>query len=143
MWSKKPGRDDKLLFPSVGIILGLGLVFLLLQALLPAWHYALDWRLGCPFQNLTGLYCPGCGGQRGLKYLLWGEFGQSLYHHPLVLPFAIYLVIYFISQAINRISRGKTPALCFRMWHLQGFLALLFLQWIVKNILLLAGLYSI
>jgi len=45
------------------------------------------WR--CPFNALTGWYCPGCGGQRSLHMLLHGRFLEALHLNALaVLVFA-------------------------------------------------------
>jgi len=38
----------------------------------------------CVFHQLTGLHCPGCGGQRALHHLLHGEFGAALHHNVLL-----------------------------------------------------------
>ena len=94
------------------------------------------WQFPCPFYTLTGLYCPGCGLQRAVRALFTGHPLQSLLYHPFALCGALYLLVFLVSQGINRISRGRTAALCFRDWHLWAFLALILLQWIVKNILL-------
>lgn len=42
-------------------------------------------RIPCLFHEITGLYCPGCGGTRALKALLKGEFLLSFLYHPFVL----------------------------------------------------------
>ena len=104
---------------------------------------ALRWTVPCPFYALTGLYCPGCGGQRAVRALFGGRFLESLYYHPAVLPAALFAAVYLLSQGLNRLTKGKTPALYFRAVHLYIFLGLLILQWIVKNLLLKAGLYII
>lgn len=38
----------------------------------------------CLFHRLTGMYCPGCGGTRALRYLLGGHILKSIQYHPLV-----------------------------------------------------------
>ena len=38
----------------------------------------------CLFYCATGIYCPGCGGTRAVKYLLEGNLLKSLWYHPLV-----------------------------------------------------------
>ena len=99
--------------------------------------------LYCVFREVTGLYCPGCGGQRAVKALLGGNLLSSLYYHPVILPAALYLTFYLLSQSVNRLTKGKTRALCFKSWHLYVLLGLLLLQWIVKNVLHLLELYTI
>lgn len=35
----------------------------------------------CAFHSLTGLYCPGCGGTRAVRELLYGDLRMSFQHH--------------------------------------------------------------
>ena len=142
MWSKSVTGEERILF-RVGLGLGAAAaVLLLLRILFPSWELP-HWDEPCPLYALTGFYCPGCGGQRAVKALLRLEFAESLRCHPLVLLLFLYYLLYMGSHALNRLSGGRTAALRFRTWHLYFFLILLLLQWIVKNILLASGRYSI
>ena len=38
----------------------------------------------CPIKSLTGLDCPGCGGQRATHLLLNGEFKAAFFQNPLL-----------------------------------------------------------
>src|SRR5690349_15443841 len=40
-------------------------------------HVTHSWGV-CPFYALTGLYCPGCGGLRGVNVLTDGHLGQAV-----------------------------------------------------------------
>ncbi len=40
----------------------------------------------CPFHELTGLDCPGCGSTRGLHALLHGRLLSAMDYNPLLLP---------------------------------------------------------
>lgn len=54
----------------------------------------------CIFHELTGLYCPGCGGQRSLHALLNGHFLQAVNYNflfILLLPFILYFMFIFIA----------------------------------------------
>lgn len=54
----------------------------------------------CIFNELTGFYCPGCGGQRSLHALLNGHFLAAIDFNLLfilLLPLIIYFMICFIS----------------------------------------------
>jgi len=54
----------------------------------------------CLFHQLTGLYCPGCGGQRSLHALLNGNLLSAMSYNLLfilLLPFIIYFIIVFLS----------------------------------------------
>ena len=41
----------------------------------------------CPFKNLTGFYCPGCGGQRAFHQLLHGNFIEASHSNFLIFLF--------------------------------------------------------
>jgi hypothetical protein len=59
----------------------------------------------CPFHELTGLHCPGCGATRAMHQLLHGHFATAFDYNPLVvtlLPFAAWAVA---AQAL-RAARG-------------------------------------
>ncbi len=64
-------------------------------------------QLPCVFQELTGLYCPGCGGTRAVKALLRGDLGSSFLYHPLVLYCALLAIIFAVSYLIYR--KTKNP----------------------------------
>jgi Protein of unknown function (DUF2752) len=50
----------------------------------------------CPFHQLTGLWCPGCGTSRALHQLLHGNVVAAFYFNPLavsLLPVMGYFVV--------------------------------------------------
>ena len=54
----------------------------------------------CFFHELTGLYCPGCGGQRSLHSLLNGNILTAMSYNLLfilLLPLIVYFIIVFLS----------------------------------------------
>lgn len=97
----------------------------------------------CLFYCATGIYCPGCGGSRAIKYLVKGEILKSLWYHPLVGYLAIVIGIE-IGRTIlghskmKRISRNcqKTP----QNYHMEVYvgIAIILINWTVKNWALLA-----
>ena len=98
----------------------------------------IDYTFPCTLYMWTGFYCPGCGGTRAVFALLRGDLLKSFYLHPFV-PYAIIVVGWFmISQTIERLSRGKIKiALHFRMVYVWIALALIFINVIYKNVVLL------
>ena len=97
-------------------------------------------KLPCVFRMFTGLYCPGCGGTRAVKALLRGQIGMSLYYHPFVLYLTVWIgfeVLVWLIHIIRRWS-GKTDwwkerfLLRYRYWAIGG-LAVILLNWIIKN----------
>ncbi len=61
----------------------------------------------CPFHQVTGLLCPGCGGTRALSALLHGRVGESLALNPLVAAGILCLAAYLVCAAF----RGRWPRL--------------------------------
>jgi len=51
----------------------------------------------CPVHAVTGLYCPGCGGQRWFASLLHGDFNAAWHYNQLLsvspIAFGIYLLV--------------------------------------------------
>lgn len=92
----------------------------------------------CLFRLLTGFYCPGCYGTRALRMLLQGRGIISFIYHPALPYMAFQAWVYGLSLAVNRISRGKLPRVRIRTWHFYLLIALIIINWIVKNILLAA-----
>jgi hypothetical protein len=55
-------------------------------------HVTHSWGV-CPLYALTGIYCPGCGGLRGVNDLTHGHVGQAASSNLLMvlaIPFAAY-----------------------------------------------------
>jgi hypothetical protein len=67
--------------------------------------------VGCPFEHLTGLDCPGCGSTRSLGALTRLDLGAALDHNVLV-PFALAFVM--VSWALWMVATWRsrpTPTL--------------------------------
>lgn len=92
----------------------------------------------CTLYTWTGFYCPGCGGTRSLSALLQGRILESIYLHPFV-PYTVFVGGWFmISQTMERLSKGKIKiALHFRMIYMWLAIAIIFINCIWKNLVLL------
>ena len=91
--------------------------------------------LKCIFHSATGLWCPGCGGQRAFSLFVHGHILSSL-RHNLLLPFALYITIYTYYAIIGNIFL-KIPF--GNKFHLppsfaRNFLIFLFVYAILRNI---------
>ena len=64
--------------------------------------------IGCAFRRITGLYCPGCGGTRSFVYLIHGHIIKSLAYHPFVPYVFTIAIIFYVSQTVRFISKGRT-----------------------------------
>ncbi len=92
--------------------------------------------LPCLFHLLTGLYCPGCGGTRAVKYLLRGQILKSIQYHPLVCYVAVVVTAGAVSHLLAKVL-GR-PKLRMRNYDRYVYLAIVVIvvNWILKNYLL-------
>lgn len=92
----------------------------------------------CLFHLMTGLYCPGCGGTRAIKYLLHGNIGKSIQYHPLVFYTLMVILIETASLAAGQITNRPTSHFKrYEMWVYLG-VAVVLINWGVKNYMLVA-----
>ncbi len=95
-------------------------------------------EMPCLFLEITGLYCPGCGGTRALKALLRGEILTSILYHPLIL----YCVMVAFIFAISYIIYWKTKNPKFRLYlddqYVYVGIGIIVINFVVKNYFLLA-----
>jgi len=82
----------------------------------------------CPFHELTGLYCPGCGSLRAIHDLLHGRVLQALDHNALVTIFLPLALWYFI-HALGMVS--VFPRVERWSWHI---LSVVVLFWVLRNL---------
>jgi hypothetical protein len=52
----------------------------------------------CPFKQLTGFQCPGCGSQRAVHHLLNIEIKEAFFLNPLLLFSIPYILLGFIFE---------------------------------------------
>lgn len=89
----------------------------------------------CFFSTFLGIYCPGCGGTRSLSALLHGHFLRALWYHPFVPYFAFVYFGFLLTQGLHRLGIKRVKGWKFHNWYLWGGLAILAVNFIVKNIL--------
>lgn len=97
----------------------------------------LNGQMPCVFQELTGLYCPGCGGTRAVKALLKGDLLTSFLYHPIVLYCVLIALIFAVSYLIYRKTENPRFRLCFDNKYVYVGIGILAVNFIVKNYLLL------
>lgn len=128
-------KDEKMLYWMLVGILSVGFIIYLLFR-----YY--DWTIRlplCAMIRFTGLYCPGCGGTRAFTSLIHGRLWDSIYYHPIVPYGAVVGLWYVISHTIEYVSRGKCNiGMRYRDVYLYLAVALILLNWITKNVYLLA-----
>jgi len=105
----------------------------ILRLLFPAFGSVLVWP--CPILTLTGLYCPGCGGTRGVTELLHGHVLKSLYYHPFVIYGLGFYVAFMGSHTLSLLTKGRIQGLRYRNWYAVIGVILVAGNCILKNIM--------
>lgn len=127
-------KDEKMLY---WILAGCFAVLVVLYVL---WQTC-DWTIHlpmCAMLRYTGLYCPGCGGTRAFASLMKGQWMAAVYFHPIVPYGAAIGSWYLISHTLEYISKGKWEiGMRYRDIYIYLAVALIFLNWMVKNMILL------
>ena len=89
----------------------------------------------CYIHQLTGLFCPGCGGSRSVAALLHGRFLVCGVNYPLVAYAVIMYLWFMISQTIQCISKNRCKiGLRWRNSYLWIALGILIAHFVLKNI---------
>jgi len=90
----------------------------------------------CPFKELTGLECPGCGSQRAIHALLNGNIGEALKANILLVLAIPYLITGFIFDLVksNNPSFLKWRKLLFGEKAIYILLAIIIGFWILRNV---------
>ena len=94
------------------------------------------WMHKCPFKLLTGLQCPGCGGQRAVHALLHGDVVGALRYNWFLIYAAPYLLLLIVErfflqgdwqQKVQRFAENR---------HVVMFYVVSYCVWLVaRNIL--------
>ena len=97
-------------------------------------------KMPCLFQQMTGLYCPGCGGTRAVRALLAGHPFLSFLYHPVV-PYmavvAVWAVVFWTLYFVTG-NRRFRPELDERIAYAAA--GIVILNFIIKNgLLVFAG----
>lgn len=95
---------------------------------------------GCSFKRMTGFNCPGCGGTRAVFFMFNGKMWESFKMHPIVLYGTTLYIIFMATQTIERLSFGEIKiALHYRDLYLWLALAIIVVNFLVKNLIILMG----
>lgn len=95
----------------------------------------LELYIPCVFNEITGLYCPGCGLTRMLKSMLKLDFYQAFRYNPLMFiffPFIIYMIIDYI-YCFYKKKKSKFKTLPQWFWNILLIITILY--WILRNII--------
>lgn len=118
-------------YVCLGICVILGIAYLVLSVLgIPITEIN---PYPCSLYTLMGLYCPGCGGTRSVLFLMQGDWLTSFLYHPAVPYTAVLVGVYLISHTLNIFTKGKVKAMLFRPVYFYILIAIILIQWIVKD----------
>lgn len=90
----------------------------------------------CVFHLLTGLYCPGCGGTRAVRYLLKGQLGNSVQYHPLILYMAVIVLAEFVSAGLTKVTGKPKWRLGCEKLLIAIAVGIVLVNWFWKNYML-------
>lgn len=97
----------------------------------------------CFWYRTTGYYCPGCGGTRAWTALLHLHIFKSVCYHPIVLYGTVVGGWFWLSTTLELISKKRFSAMRLKSLYLYLALAIVLIQWLVKNVLVYTMGYSI
>ena len=94
----------------------------------------------CMLHQLTGLYCPGCGGTRAVMALIKGRCLSSFFYHPVVLYSFLLAAYFMITNSIQLVLRNKwNIGMKYKDRYLYLLVGLILGNWVIQNIFILAG----
>ena len=89
----------------------------------------------CPFKELTGLKCPGCGSQRAIHYLLNFDLTDALKENALLVASIPYLIVGLVFESLRN-PRENTLKWRRILYGKRAIFVVLFIIiafWIVRN----------
>ena len=92
-----------------------------------------DFMYPCVFHEMTGLYCPGCGATRSLRFLVRGNIWKSFIYNPIILYIVIATFIFFVFVVKYKISGKSLNKDKIILPMLYVGVVVLILNWIIKD----------
>lgn len=90
----------------------------------------------CSFKEITGLECPGCGGQRSIYHLLHGDVLQALHYNAFFIiaaPFLLYF--YYIGVRVYILKQEQyLKSFVFSSYFAYSLLIAVIVFFILRNI---------
>jgi hypothetical protein len=86
-----------------GILAGVSLFVIVYKVYNP---YEYSFFPKCPFLELTGFQCPGCGSQRAIHFLLNLDIYHAFQENALLVISIPYIILGFIFESIQKPSSG-------------------------------------
>ena len=121
------------------ILKAIAVVFLLTAAAFVYFKYDPALNLyfpACPFYKFTHLFCPGCGAQRAIHYLLVGNVEAAIHSNILLVIFLPFLIAYYSVQTFNYFSFKQSIqiSVVYKSWFIYSILILFICYWVARNV---------
>lgn len=114
-------------------LLGIVALFVALALVDPTTRF---WPFHCPFKLITGLQCPGCGGQRALHALLKGNLREAISYNLFLVYAGPYVLALIIAHLLPEGHAKATSLKWLEHPAVIWFYIIAFMVWlIVRNIL--------
>lgn len=97
----------------------------------------LNGKMPCLFHEITGLYCPGCGGTRAAKAMLKGDLVASFFYHPIVTYCALIAVVFAIAYIIYHKTKNPKFRLYLDNRYVYVGTGIIVINFFVKNYFLI------
>lgn len=127
--SSTPYLTPHLKWIGIPIIITIALVFLSLFDPAASLFYP-----PCPFNKLTGFYCPGCGSLRSLNKIMHGHPIEALCLNPLMTLFLPLLGYAFFSDYLRTFRKQNLPNVFSSPWTAWILFGIILAFWILRNI---------
>lgn len=88
----------------------------------------------CPFHELTGIYCPGCGSQRAVHDIINGEVIDGFRHNYLIIMVIMILGYQGYVLFSQHILKKTVENLLHKSKITNTILVLVIMFWILRNI---------
>lgn len=132
---KKIKTPEDGLFVAGWIILAAIIILLAIKNIIFPELVIIENMKPCYIHELTGFFCPGCGGSRSVAALTSGRFIVCAVDFPLVAYAVIMYAWFMISQTIERVSSHRIKiGLCWHMSYLWIALGILIAHFVIKNV---------
>lgn len=92
-------------------------------------------KMPCFFKEVTGFYCPACGGTRAVRALLHLDLWRALCCNPVVVYGAVMVLWSLIWYVLKTVGGKKVSPVKPGLWMLIGGTVLFFGYAVIRNIM--------
>lgn len=122
--------DETLYRVLLGVIITLLILYVIMK-ILPVPAQLISGP--CLIRAIFGIYCPGCGGTRALRFLFHGDIVDSIYYHPLVVYMAGFIIVFLSSHTLKHLTNGRVKGLHYKSLYCYIAIIILILNFLWKN----------